>query len=706
MIEIRLILSATCVILHHACASGGPKLGFNNCNIGCCSDTMPSSAFMRRTAELMVSRGFRDAGYEYVNMDDCWMEKERANGGVGPQVPIASKFPEGMNNLSANIHSLGMKFGLYTASGKSTCAGKAGSCGFEKIDAEQYAAWGVDYLKEDWCGGCTGDDTSDYGKMQEALVATGRDIYHTLEGSPNISLVSAHPNRYGGSHRVAHDIMATWFSVLSEVDAASGLHHFVHADNGYGSFYNDLDMLEVGNPGDFETDLDRIRVHFTMWVVLKSNLLLGTHIDALSDDIVSILTNKEAIRIHQDPLGKQARRVNSLPPLALELSAPLDAQLALRRCDASNPLQKWTLDPDGKLWTSTGERGSTRWCVGPTSIPWGRPYNVLPCDDPRYQLNTSRDCDVPNVCNEIASWKAGPLECWGGVPIPKQCGNSMLGGMVGERCKLTLQCQEGEVIDGIAFADWGFPNAVGADPLSPDTCAFASNTSCTSASNAKFTKFIHDLCVGKKSCTINTGDFKYVFDPCRGTHKRFAIRATGCSPKPVPPQPQYTMFESSTGAGTLAYDNDQFASGPLPHSRYMMSGNYDFGQFHFEQGAEASEIRAAPNIVYDNDHLGGITVQDASEWCVEAIRGGNLEVWVAELERGQHVVALLNRSPYAAFMNVTLSDLGVNDDVEFAVRDVWAATDKGTFHQTYGSKVPAHGVVLLVLKPVELIYHV
>ena len=96
---------------------------------------------------------------------------------------------------------------------------------------------------------CT-NDTADYRTMQEALIATGREIFHSMEGSPNISMVSGRPADYGGTHRSGHDVMATWFSMLSEIDLASGLHPFVHADEGHGSFFNDLDMLEIGNPFD------------------------------------------------------------------------------------------------------------------------------------------------------------------------------------------------------------------------------------------------------------------------------------------------------------------------------------------------------------------------------------------------------------------------------------------------------------------------
>ena len=90
--------------------------------------------------------------------------------------------------------------------------------------------------------------------MQAALTATGRAIYLSTESNPDISAVSARPDLYGNTHRVGHDIMATWHSMLSEVDAAAGLWPFAHNDSGHGGFFNDLDMLEIGNPGECNTD--------------------------------------------------------------------------------------------------------------------------------------------------------------------------------------------------------------------------------------------------------------------------------------------------------------------------------------------------------------------------------------------------------------------------------------------------------------------
>eukprot|EP00756_Hemistasia_phaeocysticola_P066549 Hpha_TRINITY_DN9306_c0_g1::TRINITY_DN9306_c0_g1_i1::g.25915::m.25915/K07407/E3.2.1.22B, galA, rafA; alpha-galactosidase len=471
------LLLATAVVMCGATRGfGKPALGYNNCNLECCSDSMPSSAFFRDTALAMVRRGLFGAGYNNLNMDDCWMLPHRANNGTGPQVPDPAKFPEGIANLSKFAHGLGMKFGLYTAQAGRTCGGKVGSCGFEAVDASQYAAWGVDYVKDDRCGGCS-EVLKDIEHMQDALDSTGRTIFLSVEGNPDVAAVSANPSKYGNTRRVGHDIMATWYSMLSLVDTGSGLWPFAHNDTGLGGYFNDLDIMELGNIGHFRDAGDRSRSHFTMWVVMKAPILLGCNLTDLSDELVAMVTNAEALAIHQDPLGKQARRVASVAPdVEPQLFAEFDAVLALVPCNASRPTQKWRLNATDKTIRTTDSHGRD-WCMGPSSIPWGRPYEALPCDDPRYAHNASQQCGPPNVCITISEWE------------------------------------------------------------------------------------VH-------------GDGHNV------------------------------SFESTTGGGTLGWDNTEFASGPLPHSRWMMDSK---GLFQWSgTDPHGSSIRPMPGLplIYDDDQVG------------------------------------------------------------------------------------------------------
>lgn len=172
-----------------------PPLGFNTWNHFGCAGI--NATVLMRTADLMVSTGLHAAGYEYVNMDDCWMlpAQNRSNNGTGPQIPNPEKFPNGLQEVIDHVHSKGLKFGLYTARGHTTCGQFAASCMHEEVDAKQYAEWQVDYLKDDSCGSCRPEGPlADYAAMQQAIDATGRPIVLSIEGVPPV------PNCSAGGH--------------------------------------------------------------------------------------------------------------------------------------------------------------------------------------------------------------------------------------------------------------------------------------------------------------------------------------------------------------------------------------------------------------------------------------------------------------------------------------------------------------------------
>ena len=255
---------------------------------------------------------------------------------------------------------------------------------------------GVEKRKDDGCGGCT-TPLNDIHNMQKGIDATGRKIFFSTESSPPLDVISKRPDLYGNTHRVGHDIMADWHSILSMVDIASNLHQWAHNDTGHGGFFNDcelmlpaelalvlsaadiglraVDMIEIGNQGDFKFDRDMILTHFTYWIIIKSNLLLSTLLNELPASILAILKNKEALAVHQDSWGKQGRRVLSTPPPNILLGPdPTDAILALARCDATKAAQKFTLDNvTGHLWTEAmsnlpgNNTGNQKWCVGGNS---------------------------------------------------------------------------------------------------------------------------------------------------------------------------------------------------------------------------------------------------------------------------------------------------------------------------------------------------
>lgn len=196
--------------------ASAPPLGWNSWNAY--HDT--SADILKRAARDMVSFGLRDAGYKFVNSDDVWMLPtiNRSDGGRGPQAPDPVRFPEGFKPVVDYIHSLNLSVGIYTARANQTCSGRAGSCMHEDVDAAQYAEWEIDYVKDDSCGSCRGDDDAsilrDYQAMSDAIKKTGRPMVLSIEGMPPIRNCSK--GGYGNLRRVGVDISPSWL-VISRV---------------------------------------------------------------------------------------------------------------------------------------------------------------------------------------------------------------------------------------------------------------------------------------------------------------------------------------------------------------------------------------------------------------------------------------------------------------------------------------------------------
>jgi alpha-galactosidase len=281
-----------------------PPMGWNSWNKFACDITEDT---VRKTADAMVSSGMRDAGYQYVVIDDCWHGKRDANGFIqaDPQ-----KFPSGIKALADYIHSKGLKFGIYSDAGRMTCGKRPGSQGHEYQDAIQYARWGVDYLKYDWC--FTGDRNAKeaYALMADALRSTGRDIVFSLcewgtakpwEWAKNIgNLWRTTGDIWDGFDKKnpAHD----WaLPVMTIVDLNEPL--WPHAGPGH---WNDPDMLEVGNGGMTTAEY---RSHFSLWAMMAAPLMAGNDVANMDEATRSILLNKEVIAIDQDKAGIQGRRV-------------------------------------------------------------------------------------------------------------------------------------------------------------------------------------------------------------------------------------------------------------------------------------------------------------------------------------------------------------------------------------------------------------
>jgi len=276
-----------------------PPMGWNSWNKFGCDVSEP---LIEEMADAMVSSGMKDAGYRYLVIDDCWQVARDKNGTI---VPDPERFKGGMKALADYVHSKGLKFGVYSDAGARTCEGRPGSSGYEVEDARQYAAWGVDYLKYDWCNTDGVDPKIAYPTMRDALKATGRPILFSMcEWGRNQPWTWAR----GVAHiwRTTGDISDRWDSFTRLLDQQVGLEKYA----GPGG-WNDPDMLEVGNGGMTNVEY---RAHFSFWCLLSAPLIAGNDIRSMTPEIKDILTNKDAIAVDQDTL-QQGRRIRKDGPL-------------------------------------------------------------------------------------------------------------------------------------------------------------------------------------------------------------------------------------------------------------------------------------------------------------------------------------------------------------------------------------------------------
>ena len=280
-----------------------PPMGWNSWNKYGCDI---SEATIRRQADAMVSSGMRTAGYTYVVVDDCWHGQRDSAGNIQAD-PL--RFAAGIKALADYVHAKGLKFGIYSDAGDKTCQKRPGSRGHEFQDAAQYAAWGVDYLKYDWCNSESLEVRAAYETMSDALRATGRPIVYSIcewgthqpwswAASVGGNLWRTTGDIYDGWQGVRHD--NAWYGVLDILDRQVALTGF--AGPGH---WNDPDMLEVGNGG--MTD-DEYRAHFSLWAMLAAPLIAGNDLSTMSAVTTAILTNREVIAVDQDALGIEGHR--------------------------------------------------------------------------------------------------------------------------------------------------------------------------------------------------------------------------------------------------------------------------------------------------------------------------------------------------------------------------------------------------------------
>ena len=312
-----------------------PQMGWNSWNKYGCNI---SEEIILDTIDALNETGLIEYGYNYIIIDDCWQSSRFENGTI---IPDPINFPHGIKPLVEYAHSKGLKFGLYSSVGLYTCKGRPGSFGFEEIDAQTYAEWGVDYLKYDNCFINETSSIKRYQIMRDALNKTGRKIFYSISnwGKENVNKWGKYT---GNSWRTTKDIKDKWNSMIRVID----LNNRWYKVAGPGG-WNDPDMLEVGNGG---MDLEEYKVHFGLWAISKAPLLIGCDLTNMTQEIKNILTNPEVIGINQDILGQQGRKIKyikiKLPDDYIYNLEPNDIEVA--KCNGKKE-QKWYINEDGSI---------------------------------------------------------------------------------------------------------------------------------------------------------------------------------------------------------------------------------------------------------------------------------------------------------------------------------------------------------------------
>lgn len=274
-----------------------PPMGWNSWNKFGCN---VSEQLIKEIADAMVISGMKKAGYQYVNIDDCWQVSRDSAGNI---VADPARFPNGIKALADYVHSKGLKLGIYTDAGTMTCEKRPGSLDHEMQDAKTYAAWGIDYVKVDWCHTEGLDPKTQYVKFRDALAQCGRPIVFSICNWGRNQPWTWGPET-GNLWRTTGDIKDNWASVLKILDNPNQQ----HAEAAGPGAWNDPDMLEVGNGKMTDTEY---RSHFSLWAILAAPLIAGNDLRNMSQATKDILMNAEVIGVDQDPAGKQGTKVRT-----------------------------------------------------------------------------------------------------------------------------------------------------------------------------------------------------------------------------------------------------------------------------------------------------------------------------------------------------------------------------------------------------------
>ena len=306
-----------------------PPMGWNSWNkFGC--DV--SEQLIRETADAMVSSGMNSAGYQYVNIDDCWQVSRDEQGTI---VADPKRFPSGIKALADYVHGKGLKLGVYTDAGRLTCQKRPGSYQHEVHDARTYARWGVDYVKVDWCHAEGLDPEVEYGKFRDALMHSGRSIVFSI-CNWGVKAPWRWGPHTGNLWRTTGDISDTYDRMSVIGFSQNGLEKYSAPGH-----WNDPDMLEVGNGGMTH---DEYLTHMSLWALLAAPLLAGNDLRSMTAETKAILTNPEVIAVDQDAKGVQGHRVWDEGPLEIWAKPLADGSAAVGLFNRGESELKMTLE--------------------------------------------------------------------------------------------------------------------------------------------------------------------------------------------------------------------------------------------------------------------------------------------------------------------------------------------------------------------------
>ncbi len=316
LLPVQGVTAAQHVALAAPSAVSLPPMGWNDWNHFHCNI---NEQVVQQTANAFVSSGMLAAGYQYVNIDDCWLSHSRDASGQLQADP--AKFPHGIKGVADFVHGLGLKLGIYEDAGTMTCAKFPGSLGHEATDAATFASWGVDYLKYDNCNNTGIAARTRYQTMANALKNVSRPIVYAICNWGQETPWIFGPQVGGNLWRTTGDISDNWARMLKILHAQVPLATFSHP-----GAWNDPDMLEVGN-GKMSTT--EYRAHFSMWALLNAPLLVGSDVRSMSATTSSILLNRDVIAVDQDWGGEQGHRISAKGALEVWAKRMSDGSVAV-----------------------------------------------------------------------------------------------------------------------------------------------------------------------------------------------------------------------------------------------------------------------------------------------------------------------------------------------------------------------------------------